>query len=140
MLRMGPRLELTVGTYIHIQNQDPGLFSGFQKIHGSHRSVLGMTGGLMLVTAVEQSTKESCGWPLPGPHITHISPILSAACFHATATATRVLFTRRGPGFSPWFYPISFCHEDVYFGFQNQLHQPTGHHQIYGFPQYIQDT
>ena len=45
MLRMGPRLELTVGTYIHIQNQDPRLFSGFQKIHGSHRSVLRMTAG-----------------------------------------------------------------------------------------------
>ena len=34
---------------------------------------------VMLVTAMERSTKESCGWPLPGPHITHISPILSAA-------------------------------------------------------------
>ena len=46
MLRMGPRLELTVGTNIqHIQNQDPRRFSGFQKIHGSHRSVLRMTAG-----------------------------------------------------------------------------------------------
>ena len=69
MLRMGPRLELTVGTYIHIQNQDPRLFSGFQKIHGSHRSVLRMTARLMLVTTAEQSTKESCGcspwWLVP---------------------------------------------------------------------------
>ena len=29
---MGPRLELTVGTYILIQNPGAELFSGFQKI------------------------------------------------------------------------------------------------------------
>ena len=43
----------------------------FQKIHGSHGSVLGMTGGLMLVTAAEQSTKESCGWSPYNPYFSH---------------------------------------------------------------------
>ena len=68
---MGPRLELTVGTYT---NCEPRLFSGFQKIHGSHRSILNMTDGLMLVTA-ERSTKESvCAC---SPYNPYFSPILS---------------------------------------------------------------
>ena len=138
MLRMGPRLELTVGTYIHIQNQDHSVvFKRFMEATAQFWEW--QPGDVSDGDGAEHKRKLrlAAAWSPYNPYFSH-----SLRCFHATATATgtRVLFTRRGPGFSPWFYPISFCHEDVYFGFQNQLHQPTGHHQIYGFPQYIQDT